>query len=194
MRRLIALVLPCLMMCPAYGRIDPPTIGKHVAGDAHRAAASKDRIARFEKQLEELRQRLRIPGMSAGIVEDQQLAWSKGFGFSDYGNKVAATGETPYEIASISKTFGAALLMQLIEDGNVRLDDPMAKYSTDYTSDSVKVRHVLTHTSEGIPGEHYQYNGNLFVNLTDFVMKDPGKRNRSPFPQNILEKPGLRGT
>src|ERR1051326_36083 len=194
MPKLIALVISCLMTCPVLGRENPPTVGKHVAGDAHRAAASKDRIARFEKQLEELRQRLRIPGMSAGIVEDQQLAWSNGFGFSDYQNKVAATGETPYEIASISKTFGATLLMQLIEDGKVSLDDPMAKYSADYTSDSVKVRHVLTHTSEGIPGEHYKYNGNLFDNLTDVVMKASGKRYRLLLSQNILEKLGTSGS
>ena len=41
----------------------------------------------------------------------------------------------------------------------------MSKYSSDYKTDSVHVRHVLTHTSEGLPGTRYEYNGDLFAYL-----------------------------
>jgi len=154
-------------------------------------AADKRRIQRFAKELEDLRKRLRIPGMSAGIIEGDKLVWAQGFGFSDYENKVRATPDTPYELASVSKPFGATLLMQLVEQGKVSLDDPMSKYSSDYKDDRVKVWHVLTHTSEGVPGEHYSYNGDLFDNLTEVVMKAAGgQRYRLLLARNILDKIG----
>ncbi len=158
------------------------------------SVAEKDRINRFARQLENLRRLLKIPGMSVGIVKDQQLIWAEGFGFSDKEKGVAATADTPYEIASITKTFGATLLMQLVEQGKVSLDDPMSKFSSNYKDDRVNVRHVLTHTSEGTPGDRYEYNGNLFDNLTDVVMKASGKRYRVLLSQNILEKLGTSGT
>jgi CubicO group peptidase (beta-lactamase class C family) len=154
-----------------------------------------ERISRFERGLEELRNLLKIPGMSAAIIKDGRVLWANGFGFSDYENKVAATPETPYEIASLTKTFAATLLMQLVEQGKVSLDDPMSKYSDEYQDDRVKVRHVLTHTSEGgSPGESYQYNGNLFDNLTGVVMKASGKRYRLLLAENILAKIGMTAT
>lgn len=169
------------------------TTARHVVSSLSTKEA--ERISRFELELEQLRALLKIPGMSAGILKDGRLIWAKGFGYSDYENKVSATPDTPYEIASLSKTFGATLLMQLVEQGKVSLDDPMSKYSDDYKDDLVKVRHVLTHTSEGaVPGETYKYNGNLFDNLTDVVIKASGKRYRVVLAENILDKLGMTAT
>ncbi len=150
-------------------------------------------MQRFGKQLEDLRRLLKIPGLSAAIVKDQQLIWAKGFGFSDYEHQVAATAETPYEIASLTVPLAATLLMQLVEQGKVSLDDPMSKYATSYTDDSVKVRHVLTHTSAGIPGERFQFNGNLFANLNAVMVKASAKPFRLLLAQNLLEKIGATG-
>ncbi|HKQ78183.1 MAG TPA: hypothetical protein VJ810_31075 [Blastocatellia bacterium] len=58
-----------------------------------KASSEKERIARFEKQLEELREKLKIPGLSAAIVKDQKLLWAKGFGQADIENKIPATPE-----------------------------------------------------------------------------------------------------
>lgn len=147
------------------------------------------RLTRFEQELEQLRSVLKIPGISAGVVKDGQLIWSKGFGYSDYENKIAATASTPYEIASLTKTFAGLLLMQLVEQGEISLDDPMSKYSASYKDEAIKVRHVLSHTSEGMtPGERYSYNGNLFANLFDVIVKGSGKRFRLLIGENILDK------
>lgn len=45
----------------------------------------------------------RIPGMSLGIVHDQNLVWSRGFGYADLEKKTPATPSTIYSICSISK-------------------------------------------------------------------------------------------
>lgn len=154
------------------------------------------RIARFEKELIQLQSLLKIPGMSVVVLRDQQVIFSRGFGYSDVEKRVAATPETPYEIASLSKTFGAFLLMQLVEQGKLSLDDPMSKYVDQvYKDDKIKVRHVLTHTSEGdVPGETFLYNGNLFDNLTTVVIKASGKRYRLQLADEILQKIGSTTT
>ena len=58
-----------------------------------------------------------LPGLSIGIVHDQELIYSKGFGFADIKEKKPATPETLYRIASHSKLFTAIGIMQLRDQG-----------------------------------------------------------------------------
>ena len=81
-----------------------------------------------------------------------------------------------YSIASLTKTFAATLVMQFVEQGKLDLDEPMSHYSTDFKNDSVKVKHLLSHTSGGpTPGERYNYDGNQFDYLTTVIEKKTGK-------------------
>ena len=115
-------------------------------------AKLKLRLENLDKSIEDLRAVLKIPGISAAVVKEQKIIWLKGFGLADVENNLPATPQTPYRIASLTKTFASTLLMQLFEQDKLGLDDPMSKYSTHYKDDKVKVRHVLSHTSEGTPG------------------------------------------
>ena len=163
-----------------------------------RPSSEKERIARFEKQLDELREKLKIPGLSAAIVKDQKIFWSKGFGHADIENKIPASPETNYRIASVTKTFASALLMQLVEQGKLDLDDPMSKYSPEFLqrfkNDAVKIRHVFTHTSHDTPGESYRYDGNRFSFLTGVIEKASGKSFRELLVRNILDKVDMQGS
>ena len=59
----------------------------------------------------------------------------------------------PFAVASITKTFVGALVLQLVDDGTVGLDDRLAKYVPDFpNADRITLRQLLTHTS-GIPPE-----------------------------------------
>jgi len=133
------------------------------------------RLERFEKQVEDLRTMLKIPGMSAVILKDQKVLWAKGFGFADYENRVPATPDTLYHVASLTKTFAATLILQLMEQGKLDLEEPVSRYSNEFKDDSVKIKHLLTHTSEGTPGEKYQYSGNRFDYLTPVIEKKAGR-------------------
>jgi CubicO group peptidase (beta-lactamase class C family) len=100
-----------------------------------------------------------IPGMSIGIVHDQNLLWSRGFGLADVEKKIPATPETIYSICSISKLFTSISVMQLRDEGKLSLDDPLKKYISwfsikDKFSDSpeITLRGILTHSS-GLPRE-----------------------------------------
>src|SRR5262245_29217141 len=69
-----------------------------------------------------------LPGIAVGVVADQELVWSKGFGFADLKAKLPMTPSTKFRMASHSKLFTAIAIMQLREDGKLRLDDPVSKY------------------------------------------------------------------
>src|SRR5829696_7646343 len=162
-----------------------------------RAAEPPDavKIARLETLLEGLRQELKIPAYSAAIVKDQKVIWAKGFGYADVENKIPATEHTAYHLASLTKTFASTILMQLVQDGKIKLDDPVSKYGITLESDGVvRVRHLLSHTSEGNPGEQYRYNGNRFAELDKVIERATGKSFAELLIANILDPLGMNET
>ena len=69
-----------------------------------------------------------LPGIVVGVVADQELVWAKGFGYANTETKQPMTPATKFRMASHSKLFTATAIMQLREQGKVRLDDPVADY------------------------------------------------------------------
>ena len=189
---LIALILAVALLGPQTLFV-PAT----VAHTANRTDESSDsaRIARLETLLESLRQELKIPAYSAAVVKNQKVIWAKGFGYADVENKIPATEHTPYHLASLTKTFASTILMQLVQEGKIKLDDPVAKYGITLESDGViRVRHLLSHTSEGNPGERYSYNGNRFAELDKVIEKATGKSFAELLIANILDPLGMTET
>jgi CubicO group peptidase (beta-lactamase class C family) len=100
-----------------------------------------------------------IPGLSAAIVYDQEMVWSRGFGFADVERKVPAAPDTIYSICSISKLFTSIAVMQLRDEGRLHLDEPIGKYLPSFTikqthpeSEAVTLEAIMTH-SAGLPRE-----------------------------------------
>src|SRR5262245_63217251 len=153
------------------------------------------RLANLEKRLGDLRQELKIPALSAALVKDQKVVWAKGFGFADLEKKIPATEHTSYHLASLTKTFASTILMQLVQEGKIKLDDPVSKYGITLESEGViRVRHLLSHTSEGNPGEQYRYNGNRFAELDKVVQRATGKSFAELLIANILDPLGMNET
>lgn len=130
---------------------------------------SNSNISDFEVYLDEIRQALKIPGMSAAIVKDQELVWAAGFGYADLENQLAAEPDTPYGLASVTKPVAAVLIMQLVEEGLIDLDAPIKQYGVDLGNDAITVRHLLTHTSEGALGTKHIYNGDRYGHLAAVI-------------------------
>ena len=100
-----------------------------------------------------------LPGVAVGVVADQDLVWATGFGFADLAAKVAMTPQTRFRMASHSKLFTATAVMQLREQGKLRLDDPVSKYLPWFTvkpadgdDPPITIEELLTHSS-GLPRE-----------------------------------------
>jgi D-alanyl-D-alanine carboxypeptidase len=69
-----------------------------------------------------------IAGLSIGVVSGDKLVWSKHYGYADAEAARAPTNDTAYRIGSITKQFTALALLQLVEQGRMRLSDPLEKY------------------------------------------------------------------
>lgn len=96
----------------------------------------------------------RIPGLSVGIVHNGKLVYQKGFGYADIRSKIPATPKTCYRIASISKTFTAVVIMQLVEQGKINLNDRVEKYlpwfkakNKNLDSSKITVKQLLSHSA-----------------------------------------------
>ncbi len=100
-----------------------------------------------------------IPGMSVGIVYDQDLIWQRGYGYSNLESKRPADANTLYSICSISKLFTAIAIMQLRDAGRLNLRDPINNHLDWFTieqahedSGPATILSLLTHSS-GLPRE-----------------------------------------
>ena len=98
-----------------------------------------------------------ITGLSVALVDDQEMVWAEGFGFSDKENGVKATPQTVYGVASVSKLFTATAIMQLAENGKLDIDQPLQTYIPEFSINSrftgsapITLRNVMTHHS-GVP-------------------------------------------
>jgi D-alanyl-D-alanine carboxypeptidase len=92
------------------------------------------------------------PGMSVAVVRGADTLLMKGYGVADVEKGTAVTPETVFPIASVTKSFTAAGIMRLVEDGRLRLDDTVGEVLPDYTGPGRRatIHHLLNHTS-GIP-------------------------------------------
>lgn len=84
------------------------------------------------------------------IADIDSIVFMKTYGYSDLTKKTTLTNETMFDIASVSKTLTATLVMKLIENGDLSLNSKLIEFFPEMPYDDITVEHLLTHTS-GIP-------------------------------------------
>jgi CubicO group peptidase (beta-lactamase class C family) len=151
-------------------------------------------ISEFENQIAKDIKDDNINGsISAAIVYENEIIWSKAFGYSNIDNKIIADTNIIYRAGSISKSFTAFLMMQLVQEGIINLDDPVEKYLLeiknliDY-SDSTKItfRQLASHTS-GLMREP------MLENADEGVIADWENKILQSIPEtSLILKPGER--
>ena len=110
-------------------------------------------ITTFDRLVPALMNELHVPGVSIALIQDRQVAWSKGYGFKNASTRDPVTKETVFEAASMSKPIFALLAMQLVERQRLNLDRPLIEYGQEsFIPDQperrlVTARMVLSHTS-----------------------------------------------
>ncbi len=116
-------------------------------------------LARIDAYISAQMQTNHIPGVALGLVHNDQVMHVQGFGTADSTGR-AVTTHTPFILASVSKSFTALAVMQLVEAGKVELDAPVQRYlpwfrvADPVASARITLRHLLYHTS-GIPSSGY---------------------------------------
>lgn len=84
------------------------------------------------------------------VAEKGKIVYEKSFGYADFPNRKLITKNTIFPIASITKTIMATAILQQVEKGKIGLDEPAAKYLSDFPYPKITVRNLLSHTS-GLP-------------------------------------------
>lgn len=101
----------------------------------------------------------KLPGITAIVIEDQEVLWKGGFGLSNVEKGIKADPSAIFSICSISKLFTSIAIMKLYEEGKLRLDDPVSEVLPYFDlpqkyedSGPITIRTLLTHSS-GLPRE-----------------------------------------
>jgi CubicO group peptidase (beta-lactamase class C family) len=157
LRRAVCSALLLLVMSPLSAAED--TAAASGAAVAPRVAEA---LGLLEAWVEAQRAYLDIPGVSMAVVHGDDVIWSQGFGLAHRDETVPATADTLYSICSISKLFTSIGVMQLRDQGKLRLDEPIATYLPWFDlrqsfdeSPAITLRGILTHSS-GLPRESAQ--------------------------------------
>lgn len=110
----------------------------------------------IESFLDEQRIDHGIPGMSVAVFDDDGLRHATGLGAREIDPRSPATADTRYSIASVTKTFTAVALCQLVERGVLNLDDEIREYVeywNDVPGEPITVSEVMSH-GHGLPSDY----------------------------------------
>ena len=116
-----------------------------------RTALPTNQIEKIDRYLASRIAEQRIPGAALAIVEQDHITHAAGFGVADPTGRLV-TAETPFILGSVSKSFTALAVMQLVENGQIYLDAEVRQYIpwfclADDSSQQVTVRQLLNHAS-----------------------------------------------
>lgn len=94
----------------------------------------------------------KLPGVSVALVDDQQIIWQKGYGFSDANKKTPITADTVFRVGSVSKLFTDLAVMRLAEQKKLDLDASITKYLPDFKPRNqfkkpITLRQLMSHRS-----------------------------------------------
>ena len=128
---------------------------EHALVDGDDEAPDGSLEAALDRALAEVMASHPLPGLAVGVVKDGRIVYAKGFGKVTLGEEAPVTERSLFHMASVSKTFVAAAILQLVEQGKVDLDAPISTYIPYFRLDDercgeITVQQMLTHTS-GMP-------------------------------------------
>lgn len=95
-----------------------------------------------------------IPGVAIAVIEKGKVILKKAYGVANLETDAPVKTGSIFRLASLTKQFTGAAIMMLVEEGKVRLDDPIGSYINQAAGSwaNITIRHLLTHTSGIMPG------------------------------------------
>ena len=149
-----ASLTPVGTAAPSSGPTSPPTTSLPGIGTGGGApfpeppSATPALVAALDARLERLRVTYAIPGVSVAIVFADGSVWRGRSGLADVAAGRPVTADTAFSVASVSKTFTAALIMRLVEDGRLTLETRAKTILPTLRIDpTITIRQLLDHTS-----------------------------------------------
>src|SRR6266511_5397863 len=152
--------------------------------------AIADIIEQYRQEIPQRMQQENVPGLAIAVVDDQNILWAEGFGYTDWNRRTPVTPDTLFSIQSMSKSFTATAAMFAAQDGLVDLDEPITTYLPDFHVNSIFEEHpeqkitmrmLLSHTAgfihEASYGSSYDHPAYSFekhiASISDTWLKFP---------------------
>ncbi|HZM86286.1 MAG TPA: serine hydrolase [Blastocatellia bacterium] len=117
------------------------------------AAAQEATLNGFDDYVNKALKDWELPGLAIAIVKNDKIVYAKGFGVRKLGDPAPVDEKTLFAIGSSSKAFTAAGIAMLVDEGKIKLDDPVTKYLPGfqlfdpYVTREITVRDLLCHRS-----------------------------------------------
>jgi D-alanyl-D-alanine carboxypeptidase len=137
----------------ALASLPAPTVAEPRSFPRTLSADRPGQAARLQRIVDAGRAEFGFPGVSVAVVFPDGTIWTGTSGLADVAKGIPVTRETPFALASISKSFVAGVVMGLIEEGRLHLGDAVARLLPDVRLGSssidprITVRQLLDHTS-----------------------------------------------
>ena len=144
--------------------------------------------------IEAIYQKSELPGFSVSIMDATGVLYSKGYGYANKEKMIPYTEYTTQPIASISKTFIALALMKTIEEGHFTLETPVNKIlpfkvtNPYFPNDTIRIKHLATHTSGILDGDIYWSKGYFLLEPPQFEDKAYTEAEREFFQMILPNK------
>ncbi len=127
-------------------RFAAEALAVEMAEDLPRSPFSPEELAFFEDTLTHYFLRRNFNG-TVLLANKGVVVYARAFGFADFRNHRPLLRETPFQLASISKTFTATAVLMLQEDSLLRIDDPLVDHIPEFPYPQMTIRQMLNHTS-----------------------------------------------
>ncbi|SDJ15239.1 serine hydrolase domain-containing protein [Chryseobacterium jejuense] len=186
---------------------------------------TKNRISLSDKLSQYMKAQADVNGFSGTvlIVRKDAVLLQEAYGLADYEWNIKNTIDTKFQLASVTKQFTAAAILQLVEKGKLSLDDKLSKFFPDYpNAESVTIHMLLSHSS-GLslgfkdlalstlsadsayneikkipyafsPGTKSEYSNIGYYLLGKIIEKVSGEKYAVFLGKNIFEKVGMKNT
>lgn len=209
---------------PLSAQAPPPSLSESDGQDEGQAAdQAADRYAEqiemFRDFLKTYRQENLVLSQSVALVKDGEIVLLESLGWQDHDAEEPTTPETSYLIASITKTFTAATLLNMDADGHIDLDADFTSLSdwegrcewmtsagiifgggtlddgrlieAPQCDGPISLRHVLQNRVQGVPGTSFFYNPVVFGRLSNWVEENTDRSWRDWMRTYVFESGGL---
>ncbi len=117
--------------------------------------------SKLNEEIKQTMSKYEAIGLAVVAVKDGEIIYNKNFGYKDLENKVELAENDLFRIASISKSFTSIGIMQLVEQGKIKLDDKVSDYvgfdvvNPKYPNTPITIKMLLSHTSSLNDSEGY---------------------------------------
>lgn len=148
----------------------------------------------FASEINHLKTYFQIPGVAILIKKGDVTIYEDYLGVTKLSDSTSLDKTTTIPMASLTKIVSGIVILQLEEEGKLSLNDPINNYIPSIEiADSIKVKHILSHTSQGEVGKHFYYS-NRFGLLTNVIEKADKQTFEEAITKRVINKLQLKGT